>query len=77
MKFIDKYRFRKLSHLREEVKYYEEQLSWAYKIENDFNKQDIETYKDNLYELLAYASLEIIKLRTKLEKNIQLKKGEK
>lgn len=76
MRFIDKYRFRKLSHLREEVEYYEEQLAWANKIENDFNKQDIEIYKDNFYELLAYASFEIVKLRAKLEKNIQLKKGE-
>lgn len=76
MNFIDKYRLRKLLRLREEVAYYEEELEWAYKIENDFNKQDVEIYKDNLYELLAYASFEIIKLRAKLEKNMQLKKDE-
>ena len=70
MKLIDKYRFRKLLRLREEIKYYEEQLIWATKIENDFNKEDVEDYKEGLYELLAYDNLEVCNLMVKLENRL-------
>lgn len=70
MKLIDKYRRRKLLRLRETIKYYEEQLVWANKIENDFNKEDIEDYKEGLYELLAYYNLEACNLMVKLENRL-------
>lgn len=70
MKLIDKYRRRKLLMLRETIKYYEEQLVWANKIENDFNKEDIEDYKEGLYELLAYYNLEACNLMVKLENRL-------
>lgn len=69
MKCIDKYRLRKLLRLREEIKYYEEQLVWAAKIENDFNKEDVEHFKDDLYELLAIINMEAVRLRNKLDKS--------
>lgn len=70
MNFIDKYRLRKLLRLREKIKYYEEQLIWATKIENDFNKEDVEQYKEGLYELLALSNLEASNLRDKLENRL-------
>lgn len=68
MKCIDRYRLKKLLRLREEMKYYEEELAWSRKIENEFNKKDVEQYRDGLYELLAITNMEAVRLKSKLEK---------
>lgn len=67
MNFIDKYRRRKLLRLREEIKYYEEQLVWANEIENEINKKDVEQLKEELYELLAILNMEAVELDNKLK----------
>ena len=69
MKFIDRYRLKKLLRLREEMKYYEEQLVWCRKIENEFNKEDVEGLRDSLCELLAITNMEAVELRSKLDKS--------
>lgn len=75
MKCIDRYRLKKLLRLREEMKYYEEQLAWSHKIENEFNKEDVEQYRDGLYELLAITNMEAVRLRSKLDKSKWIIKG--
>ena len=69
MKCINRYRLKKLLNLREEIKYYEDQLTWCRKIENEFNKKDVEYYRDGLYELLAITNMEAVRLRSKLDKS--------
>lgn len=69
MKCIDRYRLKRLSILREEIKYYEEQLEWSYKIENEFNKEDVEDFRDSLCELLAIINMKAVRLRSKLDKS--------
>lgn len=69
MKCIDRYRLKKLLNLREEMKYYEEQLAWCREIENEFNKEDVEHYRDSLWELLAITNMEAVRLRSKLDKS--------
>lgn len=69
MNFIDKYRRRKLLRLREEIKYYEEQLVWTNEIENEINKKDVEHLRDDLYELLAIIKMETARLKSKLDKS--------
>lgn len=69
MKCIDRYRLKKLLSLREEMKYYEEELAWCHRIENEFNKKDVDYYRDGIYELLAITNMEAVRLRSKLEKS--------
>lgn len=69
MKFIDRYRLKKLLRLREKMKYYEEQLVWCREIENEFNKEDVEGLMDSLCELLAITNMEAVELSSKLEKS--------
>lgn len=69
MKCIDRYRLKKLLRLRKETKYYEEELARSYEIENEFNKEDVENYRDGLYELLTITNMEAVRLRSKLEKS--------
>lgn len=77
MKCIDRHRLKKLLILREEMKYYEEQLTWCRKIENEFNKEDVEQYRDGLYELLAITNMEAVRLRNKLDKSNGIIRGHK
>lgn len=77
MKCINRHRIKKLLRLREEIEYYNEQLKWCYKIENEFNKKDVEYYRDSLYELLAITNMEAVRLRSKLDKSNETIKGGK
>lgn len=77
MKCIDRHRLKKLLSLREEIEYYEEQLTWSRKIENEFNKKDVEQYRDGLYELLAIINMEAVRLRSKLDKSNGIIRGGK
>lgn len=69
MKFIDRHRLKKLLMLRGRMKYYEEQLEWCRKIENEFNKEDVELYREGLYEMLAITNMEAARLKDKLDKS--------
>lgn len=72
MKCIDRYRLKKLLSLREKMKYYEEQLAWSREIENEFNKEEVEHYRDGLCELLAIMNMEAVELRSKLDKSSRI-----
>lgn len=69
MKCIDRHRLKKLLSLKEEIEYYQGQLTWCRKIENEFNKKDVEHYRKGLYELLAITNMEAVRLRSKLDKS--------
>ena len=77
MKCIDRYRLKKLLSIREEIEYYEGELAWCRKIENEFNKKDVEHYRDGLYELIVIANMEAVRLRSKLDKSNGIIRGGK
>lgn len=75
MKCIDRYRLRKLLSIREEIEYYEGELAWCRKIENEFNKKDVEYYRNGIYELIVIANMEAARLTSKLDKSNGIVRG--
>ena len=75
MKCVDRYRLKKLLSIKEEIEYYNGELAWCRKIESEFNKKDVEHYRDGLYELIVIANMEAARLMSKLDKSNGIIRG--